>query len=187
MNPLELEKINDEVYIALDSIVTMGQREIAFVKERASANLRGRARICAHKSNIDPLHEMLIAIAAESYIPPHKHEGKTESFHIIEGQVDIVLFDDRGTIENVLELGDAASGKPFFYRLPHGVFHTLLVKGEYLVVHEITNGPFARDQTALASWAPQEGNPEVSRGFMNSIAERVLAFKYGAHVCRAKH
>jgi cupin fold WbuC family metalloprotein len=84
------------VFIALDRIVKVGQEELAFLKQQAAGNLRKRARICAHKTNDDALHEMLIAISAKSYIHPHKHLGKSESFHIIDGLVDVVVFDDQG-------------------------------------------------------------------------------------------
>ena len=177
MKSLNLEKINDEVYVANDPIVVVGKREVEFLKGQASANGRRRARICAHKSNGDPLHEMLIVIASDSYIHPHRHAGKTESFHIVEGEVDIVVFDEGGEITKVLELGDAKSGKSFFYRLPPGSFHTLLIKSSFLVVHEITNGPFSRDQTDLAFWAPAEGDSDCIRDFMNDLAILVQQHK----------
>ena len=73
MCPMNLCKVNEEVFIAVDPIVRFGDEEIAFLKQRAQANARKRARICAHKTNDDALHEMVIAISAASYIHPHKH------------------------------------------------------------------------------------------------------------------
>ena len=110
---IRLRKINDEVFIAEDKIVRMGSRQVAFLKRQAASNDRRRARICAHKTNDDSLHEMLIAIVAGSYIHPHKHTRKIESFHIVEGSVDIVLFDDAGSIVDVVQLGDVSTGRNF--------------------------------------------------------------------------
>lgn len=36
---------------------------------------------------------MLIVMAKGSYIRPHKHKNKSESFHIIEGLLDVIVFD----------------------------------------------------------------------------------------------
>ena len=93
-----LRKINNEVFVADEAIVRLGAGQISFLKQQALSSNRKRARICTHRSNDDALHEMLIAISANSYIHPHKHTSKVESFHIIEGLVDVVVFDDAGAI-----------------------------------------------------------------------------------------
>jgi cupin fold WbuC family metalloprotein len=174
---VNLERINDEVFVAQDAIVRLGDEEIAFLKQQARANPRQRARICAHRSNDDALHEMLIAIAAASYIHPHRHLGKSESFHIVEGEVDVVVFDAAGEIAEVLELGPAGSGRRFFYRLDQSAFHTLLIRSEFLLVHEVTNGPFARNRTVLAPFAPPEGEAEKARVYMAGLTARVAQYR----------
>ncbi len=173
MNTPDFRKINDEVFIAQGSIVKIGPSEVAFIKAQAAANDRRRARICAHKSNDDKLHEMIIAISMQSYIHPHKHPGKSESFHIVEGAVDIVVFDDDGVVTEAIELGDPTTGRFFFYRLEKNAYHTLLLKTEFLVVHEITNGPFVFEKTLLAPWAPNEGRIAETNQYMKSVADLV--------------
>jgi len=176
---MNLQKVNDEVFIALDPIVRLGDEEIAFLKRQAQTNPRKRARICAHKTNDDALHEMVIAISAASYIHPHRHLGKSESFHIIEGQVDVAVFDGAGAIVDVIELGAMGSGRRFFYRLSESAFHTLLIRTDYLVVHEVTNGPFARDNTVLAPFAPPEDQADKARDYMKRVAERIAQYRRG--------
>jgi cupin fold WbuC family metalloprotein len=173
---INLEKKSDEVFVALDAIVQWGDEEIAFVKRTALASPRKRARICAHKSNDDALHEMIIAIAASSYIHPHRHIEKAESFHIIEGEVDVPVFDEDGAVVDVIELGGPGSGRRFYYRLSHSAFHTLLIRSESLVVHEVTNGPFARDRTVLAPFAPPEDQHQAAREYMSRLAGQVAEF-----------
>jgi cupin fold WbuC family metalloprotein len=178
---MNLEKRSDEVFVALDPIVSWGDEEIAFVKRTALANPRRRARICAHRSNDDALHEMIIAIAASSYIHPHRHIDKAESFHIIEGEVDVVVFDDAGVVTDVIELGGAGSGRRFYYRLSHSAFHTLLIRTEYLVVHEVTNGPFAPERTLLAPFAPPEKQQHAAHEYMKRVAGQVTKFRQARH------
>ena len=170
---IPLRKINDEVFVAEAPIAKIGPSEIAFIKSQADRNERKRARICVHKKSEDPLHEMMIAISAKSYIHPHKHLGKSESFHIIEGKVDVVVFDDDGGVAEVIKLGDPTTGRDFYYRLDQNLFHTLLIKSDFLVVHEVTNGPFLRDKTAQATWAPTEGDTAETANYMEHLWQLV--------------
>lgn len=170
---MNLRKVNDEVFIAEDGIVRLGDEEIEFLKRQAQASPRRRARICAHKTNEDPLHEMVIAISASSYIHPHRHLDKSESFHIVDGEVDVAVFDDEGRVIDVIQLGRPGSGRNFYYRLSRSAFHTLLIRTDFLVVHEVTNGPFARDKTVLAPFAPTEERAEEANAYMERVAESV--------------
>jgi cupin fold WbuC family metalloprotein len=170
---MNLHKASEEVFIALDPIVKLGAEEIELVKRQARQSARRRARICAHKTSDDPLHEMLIAICAASYIHPHRHPGKSESFHIIEGDVDVVVFDPAGEIVEIIELGPAGSGRRFYYRLSQSAFHTLLIRSDLLVMHEVTNGPFTEGQTILAPFAPPEDQADRAKAYMAELEERV--------------
>ena len=174
---MNLRKVSDEVYVALDPIVQWGDEEVAFVKRCAAASPRKRARICAHRSNDDSLHEMIIAIAAASYIHPHRHLDKAESFHVVEGEVDVAVFDEAGAVVDVIELGARGSGRRFYYRLSHSAFHTLLIRSDFLVVHEVTNGPFAPERTLLAPFAPAEKEQDAARAYMQTVAGQVAGFK----------
>lgn len=176
---MNLRKINNEVFIAEDAIVRLGGEEIDFLKQQARISPRKRARICAHKSNDDALHEMVIAISADSYIHPHRHVGKAESFHIIDGEVDVAVFDDDGKLSDVIQLGPPGSGRSFYYRLSHSAFHTLLIRSDFLVVHEVTNGPFDRDQTVLASFAPNEGQSDETRDYIKQVSIQVAEYLRG--------
>lgn len=170
-----LRKINNEVFVADEPIVRLGAEQIVFLKQQALSSNRKRARICTHRSNDDALHEMLIAIAASSYIHPHKHTSKVESFHIIEGIVDVVVFDDFGTIVDVIELGDVTTGKNFYYRLSDSMFHTLIIHSDFLIVHEVTNGPFVANETILASFAPPESRHESAVAYIADVGRAIAA------------
>jgi cupin fold WbuC family metalloprotein len=170
---LPLNKINDEVFIASNDIVCFGSREVDFLKERALENLRGRARICAHKEPTDTLHEMLIGIRSDSYIRPHRHENKVESFHLVDGTADIVVFADDGNISDVINFGP---DKSFYYRLALPKYHTLLVSSPVLVMHEITNGPFDPTQSDWASFSPSEGDP-AAKDYIEQLKLKVKSWE----------
>jgi cupin fold WbuC family metalloprotein len=174
---IRLERINDEVFVAPERIVRFGDDEVAFVKRQALGNPRSRARICAHASNDNTLHEMLIAISAQSYIHPHRHVGKSESFHIVEGSVDVVIFDELGEIVDVVDLGGPGSGRNFFYRLSESAFHTLLIRSDILVLHEVTNGPFVKGSSITANFAPAEADAAKARDYIVQLSQRIAEFK----------
>lgn len=168
-----------EVLYAGDGIVTIDAATVADLKRQAAGNPRRRIRLCAHPRVDDRLHEMVIVHASETYVRPHKHPGKSESFHVIEGDVDVVIFDDRGGVSRVIPMGSIDSGRPFFYRIAEPLFHTLLIRSPVLVFHEATNGPFRREDTVFAPWAPDESDgPAVAR-FLRAVNEIVDAASPG--------
>ncbi len=169
--------LNEEVLYPAETIVEVDRRDIEALVARAQSNARKRIRICAHPDAGDPLHEMLIVHTRETYVRPHKHLGKSESFHIIEGQADVVIFDDDGKLLRVISMGEAASGATFYYRLRQPCYHALLVRSAVLVFHEVTNGPFAREGTLFAPWAPGDGEAEAVRGFVRRLLQDVNTFK----------
>lgn len=156
---MPLTKINDEVFMAEGPIARVGPDDVAFLKRQAALNQRRRARICAHRGPSDLLHEMIIALTSACYIRPHRHLGRSESFHVIEGIVDIVIYSDTGRMIDVIPLGDHSSGRQFYYRLESDKFHGLIIQSDTLVFHEVTNGPFQPDRSQLASFAPDERDP----------------------------
>jgi cupin fold WbuC family metalloprotein len=170
---MRLRKVSDEVFVASEQIVRLGSEEIDFLKKQAVANPRKRARICAHSGNDDAIHEMVIAISSSSYVRPHKHIGKSESFHVIDGSVDVVMFDDDGAIADVIELGGLNSGRNFYYRLSESRFHMPLSRTDMLIIHEVTNGPFNRNQTIFAPFAPPEDDIGRAEKYLSEVSAAV--------------
>jgi cupin fold WbuC family metalloprotein len=83
------------------------------------------------------------------------------------------MFDDEGRIEDVIRMGDYASGRTFYYRIAAPIFHTLIIRSDVLVFHEITNGPFDRRDTVFAPWAPDDGDVNSVSNFMADLNDRV--------------
>lgn len=117
---------------------------------------RLRSRYTAHADSMDTLHEMVICLHASGYVRPHRHHGKAESIHVVEGFADLILFSADGSIDRVVPLGPYGSGRIWYVRLPHPVYHTLVLRGEDFILQETTLGPFKREDTEMASWAPEE-------------------------------
>lgn len=177
MSPLEtagpveavrLEQTGPDVFQLRGDLVTIDESDIAFVKAKARESGTGRARICIHPDGSDPLHQMIIALHRSTYVRPHRHPGKSESFHVIDGRVLIVFFDDGGEPVHFIDL-EAGGNRPFSHRVSVPLYHTVIPVSETCVVHEITNGPFNPADTDFAAWGP---DPEDNHGietFKNTL------------------
>lgn len=147
----------------------LGQQEIDEVVAAALVNGSGRARINAHRSLDAEIHEMVIAFRGGSYVRPHRHRSKRESFHVIAGRIDAVVFDDQGTVKQRLKLGAYGSEFPFYLRSEHNDWHCFVVVSDLALVHETTNGPFRQDDSEFPTWAPNPDDEESIRIFLNRI------------------
>ena len=173
---MRIRKLNDEVLYTEDHVVQVMSSDIQWLKNKAEGNLRKRSRLCTHRTVADLLHEMLIVHARDTYVRPHKHLGKSESVHVIEGMVDVVLFDEKGIIREVVRMGEYSSGRTFYYRVSDPFYHTLLIRSEVLVFHESTMGPFDRADTIFADWAPEETDRNACTAFIRELSSKVEAF-----------
>ncbi|MCG3203773.1 MAG: hypothetical protein KCHDKBKB_00445 [Elusimicrobia bacterium] len=155
------KKSSPGVYYFLSKMALIAEQDIEFLKKEAKRSPLGRARLCAHKSPSDSVHEMIIALDKNTYIRPHSHRNKSESYHVIQGKFDVVFFRGKGHISNVIPMGPKGSGLNFFLRVEEGMVHTLVLRSKSVVFHETTEGPYDPHQSSLyASWAP-ENNQKV--------------------------
>ncbi len=161
--------LNREVLVAEGPLVQVSRADIEFLEIGARLNNRNRMRLCAHSDIEDRIHEMLIVLTEEAYVRPHKHLNKSESGHVVEGQADLIVFDEAGALANVIELGDYASARQFFYRMASPSYHMLLIRSAVFVFHEVTNGPFDRADTVFAPWAPEDANVAERKHFIDSL------------------
>ena len=176
MTNLNLNQVNEEVFYVTDSIAKVESGDIQWLKAKALANKRERARLCAHLDSNDAVHEMLIVHTKGTYIRPHKHPGKTESFHIIEGELDIVVFDDAGEMIEHIEMGEYRSGSRFFWRLSESHYHMVIPRTDVVVFHETTSGPFEPATSNVpASWSPDEDDQEDVAVFLRRMTARLVA------------
>ena len=144
----------------------------------ASQNFRQRQHFNVHKSHKDACQRLFNAIEPGSYIRPHRHlsDPKDEMLIGIRGLMAVIIFDDNGTLTDVLRIGsdkygdDVAVGAevcPF-------TWHTVIALAPGSVLFEVKPGPFdASRPKDLASWAPDEGSQDAD-GYLQSLMRYVL-------------
>lgn len=177
---MHFKQTSAEVIYSDEPIVKVTAADIRWLKEQAKRNPRRRIRLCTHRDITDALHEMLIVHGREVYVRPHKHLGKPESFHVIEGTVDVVVFEEDGSVRDVIQMGEYASGRAFYYRISDPLYHTLFIRSNVLVFHETTTGPFIRAESVFAPWAPEENDHPGRSAFLARLelaVQNCLALK----------
>src|SRR3989338_9884743 len=173
---MRVREFNEEVLYADEEIVKVGREDIESLKEKCGRNIRKRVRLCTHRDIADDVHEMIILHTKGAYIRPHKHLNKSESFHIMKGLADVILFNEMGNITEVIPMGNYSSGRKFYHRISYPYYHTLLITSDFLIFHETTKGPFRRTDTVFAPWAPDENDNTGQRTFMEQLSVKLKCF-----------
>lgn len=154
INFQEQKKESNEVLLSTQDSVQLSKNDIDELIGLAKKNISKKIRFCSHKSPNELIHEMFIVHPKEMYVRPHKHINKIESMIVLSGEVDYILLNDQGEIDKIIEMGDINSGKEFYISTKDETFHSLLIKSDFLVFLEITNGPFKKEDTIFAPWSP---------------------------------
>lgn len=172
---MELREESPGVYYCNHAVVSVGDRDLAFLLQEARKNDKHRARICAHPDVGDPVHEMVICLLDTCYIRPHLHH-KAESLHVLAGTCELVLLDAEGDVVNVLCLSSELPDAARYVRLAAGTIHTLLVRSEHFTFHETTRGPFDRQDTEFAGWAPAEAERDAAGSYRELLEVAIVNF-----------
>jgi cupin fold WbuC family metalloprotein len=164
----DLKEAGSGIYYTRRPIPFVDKITIEFLKQAARTVPRRRARLCAHPSPEADQHDMLIVSHGETYVAPHRHHHKSETFLVLEGLADVLLFDESGKLTDVVPMGAASTGRPFFYRMPPQIFHSLSIDSELLVFVESTKGPFGALDSENAPWAPGPDDAVNGKAFIAS-------------------
>ncbi len=157
------------VLTATDDIVVVNAETLQTLQVMAAAAPLKRSRLCLHRTSDDPIQEMVIAFARDSYVRVHRHRNKSESFHVLAGSLEVIFFDNEGHETRRIRLGESRTGLPSLYRLSCDAWHTVLIESEFAIIHETTNGPFVPTEAEFANWAPDGSDPNASIAFLSHL------------------
>ena len=150
------------------------------VARDAAASDRRRMNFNFHESAADNPHRFLNVLLKGTYVRPHRHSDppKSESFLVLEGAAEVILFNDHGAItERYLLSPGGGVGQVWGVDLPPGVWHTILPLTDRAVCFEVKPGPWeAASDKEFASWAPPDNHASV-QSFLTSLtsSNRVLS------------
>ena len=152
-------------------LVFYNKNIVSKIKTLAKKTKNKRARVCIHQSMASKTNEMIIALKKGSYIRPHMHPyHKSESYHVIQGKMDVYIFSRNGKKIKVIHMGDYKSKLNFFYRMSKSYFHIPIAVSEWCVYHEVYSGPFKKNKDVkYAKWSPEENNKIQVKEFLKKI------------------
>jgi cupin fold WbuC family metalloprotein len=148
--------------IAMNEVKLISDSLFDSVAALASASPRLRMNHNFHSFAADNPHRFLNVLLRGTYIRPHRHAvpPKSESFLVLEGIADVILFDNNGTVTARHRLGaQSPEGHLWGVDIEPGVWHTILPRTERVVCFEVKPGPWvpATDKE-FAGWAPAENS-----------------------------
>jgi cupin fold WbuC family metalloprotein len=141
--------VTDSNVIINDSeVFVLHEETLDELKVIALAHPFLRARVCLHESIDNKVHEMIIVAHRDGNMPAHRHPSdKPESYHMIDGKLQISIFNNDGSVkENILLSSDA---HPKMYRITGGIWHQPIPLTEWAVYHEVATGPFNKEKDLI--------------------------------------
>ena len=151
---LKVKKESSKVLYLNQPLAIIEKKYLNYLKKMANRNKEKIIRLCLHKNKKENVHEMIIYHPKNYFVRPHMHPKNSESMLILKGEIDVIIFNKNGKIKNIIKMGDINSGKPFYYKLQKKTYHTLLIKSNYSIFFEISEGAFSKNKNYYPKWAP---------------------------------
>lgn len=141
-------------FVSLGAFAEIGPRELDELAQSARRAVTGRARICLHADHADPVQEMVIALRQDKPIAAHRQAGRRrKSYHLLEGKLWVVFFDDSGKRIRESILGTTEGCAPVL-TFPPGTWHACAALSPVAIYLETISGPFDATATSWQSWMP---------------------------------
>ena len=166
LNIIEDKKAKSMSFFCQVSPVLIDEKILGELKELSRFN-NATVRVCLHSSSDAEQHDMIIIIRKDSYFRPHKHNHCGETYHVIEGEMGVFSYDDKGSIYD-----SAFLQKNNLYRVSKGNFHAVLPISDYVIFHESRIGPYLGSKDSIfADWSPEEGDVDEIKVFIKTHQE----------------
>lgn len=115
---------------------------LANLYKEAEKSERLRSHLLLHQSHQDKVQRLLIALVKDSYVEPHYHElpHQWEMFVILEGQIEVTLYDHVGSIINKFLAGENTDIS--IVNLEPNEVHSIKCISPQALMLEVKEGPF---------------------------------------------
>jgi len=163
-------RLSAEAYQASETIPFFRfDQDLPFLIQARKASARGRTRILMHPDSASKLHEMYVLYGKETFIRANMHIDKDESVFVLEGIIDVVLFENSGHISEVVRLEANSANIGNFILLPANQYHSVIIRSDFALLFESTPGPFDPAVTVYADWSPREDDLESQKIFLEMV------------------
>jgi len=131
------------------------------LKADAASAKRRRSHLNVHEQLDANVQRLFIATQPNTYMRPHRHPEahKWEFFIVLEGRIDLLLFDERGELQRRVEMSAAMTRA---VELPPETWHAYVCMEPNTLAMEIKEGEYLPTQEQdFAAWSPAENTDRV--------------------------
>ena len=144
------------------------------LKEISRLNNNANCRVCLHSSPDALQHDMIILERKDAYFRPHKHNNAGETFHIIEGEMGVFSFDEKGNVYDSIILQKAD-----LYRIAPGSYHAVFPITDYVIYHENKAKPLeGGNDSIFADWSPEQDDLDGIKAYKKNHQEILNVSKF---------
>lgn len=143
-----------------------------FLRLTAIAKSSPRGRINHNFHELSEVYQRFLNVLTENtYIQPHKHTSKPETFIALKGEIACFLFDDNGNVTERYLL--SGNGPVYGIDILPGTYHTIVCLTESAACFEGKSGPYIPDaDKEFARWAPAE-NDGGAKNYLGTLKNTV--------------
>lgn len=132
------------------------------VTAKAQASERLRTNLNIHETPVAEVQRLFLAFEPDTYIRPHRHPEahKWELFIVLQGKLDLLIFDDAGEIVERTRLSPDATR---VVEIPPGTWHSYVCRESATVALEIKQGEYLpTKESDFLPMSPAENTPEAT-------------------------
>jgi cupin fold WbuC family metalloprotein len=127
-------------------------------KARESPRLRTNHNL--HEGPQAAIQRLAVKLRQGTYIRPHRHPQRWELGLVLQGRMDLVLFDDSGTLTERVTMTPVRG--TLAVELPQAQWHSYVSVSDAATFFEVKEGPYdPATSSEFASWAPAEGDAQA--------------------------
>ena len=105
-----------------------------------------------------------------TYLPPHRHTDKEETYVVLRGSLLAFFYDDLGNVTEKVSLNSSAG--IYGLEIPSGTWHSIIALESGTVIFEIKSGPYrSLPPEDIAPWAPAPSDLEGAAVYMKRMLE----------------
>ena len=148
--------------------------EMSECLQTATDSSRRRYPKILHKPGAE-FNRVINFMLEDSYMQPHLHPGeeKIEKMYIVQGKFAVLLFSDKGEIDQIIIL---EKGKTEYIEIPSFTWHTYVMLTKTVVSYETMMGKYNPETwKTLAKWAPAE-NTKESVAYLNELKQKAKEY-----------
>jgi cupin fold WbuC family metalloprotein len=153
-------------------LIQINQELLDKTTNEALISPRRRAWFLFHELT-EHFHRMLNAIEPNSYVMPHCHPDKVETFLALRGKAAIPTFDEKGNVIDcpIIEAGTLTVG----VEIETNTWHSVLSLEPGTILYEVLEGPYikADHKTFAHDWSPPEDEHDAGVAWLK---EKLISY-----------